>query len=376
MPAFTKPQPPPSPTKTRIAIIGTGSVGSAIAYALLHGSRYSDLLLVDVRHDKRDAQVRDLSDAACAEGSSTRVRAATLRDAGGCDVVVIAAGVKRRRGESAVSGDANAPVLAPHNRSPIPGETRVQQLERTSAILRHIIDGMKPFFLPTTILLIVSNPVDVLTTLAYRLADLPSSQVLGLGTYLDTVRLRRIIAEELKISPESVHADILGTPDYGPQAEFPAWSKAVISGIPISESPMTPTDFDALTEAELAARSRKEGLVVTDVKGAPTFSIASSVARIISAIIYDNKSQIPLFGRLPDQAVSLSVGPMPISHFQEELGCCVSSPAFLGREGVVRPAGVKLQEPEEKKLVGAGVTVGETVERLMEHAAVGGKEEE
>ncbi|KIW73910.1 hypothetical protein, variant [Phialophora macrospora] len=353
MPAFTKPQPPPSPTKTRIAIIGTGSVGSAIAYALLHGSRYSDLLLVDVRHDKRDAQVRDLSDAACAEGSSTRVRAATLRDAGGCDVVVIAAGVKRRR-----------------------GETRVQQLERTSAILRHIIDGMKPFFLPTTILLIVSNPVDVLTTLAYRLADLPSSQVLGLGTYLDTVRLRRIIAEELKISPESVHADILGTPDYGPQAEFPAWSKAVISGIPISESPMTPTDFDALTEAELAARSRKEGLVVTDVKGAPTFSIASSVARIISAIIYDNKSQIPLFGRLPDQAVSLSVGPMPISHFQEELGCCVSSPAFLGREGVVRPAGVKLQEPEEKKLVGAGVTVGETVERLMEHAAVGGKEEE
>jgi L-lactate dehydrogenase len=136
---------------------------------------------------------------------------------------------------------------------------------------------------------------------------------------------------------------------------------------------MSPVDFGAVTEAELAARSRKQGHVIADVKGAPTFSIASSVARIISAIVYDNKAQIPLFGRLPDQIASLPAGPMPISHFREELGCCVSLPAFLGRDGVVKTVDVKLEEPEERKLVRGGVSVGETVERLMENSTVAAK---
>ncbi|EXJ63776.1 hypothetical protein A1O7_00111 [Cladophialophora yegresii CBS 114405] len=346
MSAFFHPQPPPSPTTARIAIVGTGSVGSTIAYALLHGSQYSDLLLVDVNSSKRDAQVRDLSDAACAEGSSTRMRCATLRDAAGCDVVVIAAGVKRRR-----------------------AETRVQQLERTTAILRHIIDGMKPFLLPSTILLIVSNPVDVLTTLALKLTSLPSSQVLGLGTYLDTVRLRRIIAEELKISPQTIHADVLGTNNDSPQAGSPACSTAVICGLPLPES-------NATTDADLAARSWKECHLIATVKGAPIISVASSVARIISAIIYDNKAPVPLFGRMPDHATALPLGPMPINHFQEKLGCCVSLPALLGRQGVVRTVQVKLEEREEKKLARAAVSVRETVERLMGEGTIGGKEEE
>ncbi|OCT53148.1 L-lactate dehydrogenase A [Cladophialophora carrionii] len=353
MSAFFHPQPPPSPTTARIAIIGTGSVGSAIAYALLHGSQYSDLLLVDANPNKLDAQVRDLSDAACAEGSSTRVRRATLRDAAGCDVIVIAAGVKRRR-----------------------AETRVQQLERTTATLCHIVDGMKPFLLPSTILLVVTNPVDVLTTLAYWLTSLSSSQVLGLGTYLDTVTLRRIIGEELKIPPESIHADILGTNDDSPQAESLACSTAVMTGLPVRESTVVLPDFSATAKTELVARSREESHLIANVKGASTFSIASSVARIISAVLYDNKAQVPLFGRMPDHATALPPGPMPISHFQEKLGCCISLPALLGREGVVRTVQVKLEEREEKKLARAGVNIRETVERLLGDGTIGGKEEE
>jgi L-lactate dehydrogenase len=86
-------------SSARIAVIGAGTVGSAIAYALIHGSMYAEILLVDINREKRDAQVDDLMDAACAEGSTTFVRGSNLEDAGGCDIVVIVAGVKRKRGK-------------------------------------------------------------------------------------------------------------------------------------------------------------------------------------------------------------------------------------------------------------------------------------
>ena len=161
------------PTKhmTRIAIVGAGQVGSALAYSLILGNIANELILVDTKAHLRDGQVSDLSDVVCSGNGGTRIRSGTYHDAGQCDLIVVTAG----------------------SRYGI-GETSVQHMYRKVSILRSVVTAMRPFR-PDAILLIVSNPVDLLTSLAQELSGLPLTQVLGSGTLLDSVRLRGLLAE-------------------------------------------------------------------------------------------------------------------------------------------------------------------------------------
>ncbi|EAA58351.1 hypothetical protein AN5842.2 [Aspergillus nidulans FGSC A4] len=161
---------------SRIAIVGVGQVGAAAAYALVLGSIADELLLVDTRAAWRDGQVRDLSDAAYASRSKTRVYSATYREASQCDIVVITAGSKY-----------------------LYGQTSMDYLYRNTSIVRSIINEMKPFR-SDTVLLIVANPVDLMTSLAKELSNLPSAQVLGSGTFLDSIRLRGLLADETGVN--------------------------------------------------------------------------------------------------------------------------------------------------------------------------------
>jgi L-lactate dehydrogenase len=174
---------------SKIAIIGAGSVGGTSAYALLLGSVCCELLLVDTKVDVLDGQVRDLSDATCRENSSKCVRAGTYKEAGQCDIVVITTGSRRSIGKLSIaySNHPGEVLMQPA------GETTLELIYRSTAILHTVIDAMKPFR-SDTILLLVSNPVDVLTSCAQELSGLPKSQVIGCGTFLDTVRLRGILA--------------------------------------------------------------------------------------------------------------------------------------------------------------------------------------
>ncbi|KAL2256632.1 hypothetical protein VTK26DRAFT_1380 [Humicola hyalothermophila] len=163
------------PTTSRIAIVGAGQVGGAVAYALILGAVARELLLVDVRVDLRDAQVRDLSDVAYAAGGSVRVRAATHHDAGQCDMVVITAGSKYSL-----------------------GETSIQHMHRNVSVIRTVVTAMRPLR-PDAIVLVVSNPVDLLTSVAQELSGLPKFQVLGSGTFLESVRLRGLLADKARV---------------------------------------------------------------------------------------------------------------------------------------------------------------------------------
>ena len=157
----------------RVAIIGAGSVGSTCAYVLLLRRITSEILLVDIDSSLQQAQVQDLSDAAFL--SNTKVLPATFREAGQCDIIVITAGAKQRDGES-----------------------RIDLLDRNYIILDSVIKQMKPFR-SDAVLLLVSNPVDVLTCFAQKMSDLPRSQVIGSGTFLDTIRLRSSLAEQAQV---------------------------------------------------------------------------------------------------------------------------------------------------------------------------------
>jgi len=158
----------------RIAIIGAGSVGSTCAYALLLHRVSSEILLVDIDTTLLQAQVQDLSDTAFL--TNTQVRSSTFVEAGQCDIIVITAGAKQREGES-----------------------RIGLLDRNYRILESVIGSMKPFK-EDAVLLLVSNPVDVLTYFAQKMSGLPRMQVMGSGTFLDTVRLRSALAEQIQVT--------------------------------------------------------------------------------------------------------------------------------------------------------------------------------
>jgi L-lactate dehydrogenase len=156
-----------------IAIIGAGSVGSAVAYSLLLRQVVADIILVDINHDLCQAQVQDLSDATFL--SNVRIRQGTLEDAQKADIIIVTAGAKQK-----------------------PGDTRLDLIDRNLRVLKSILQSLQPIR-SDTILLIVANPVDILTLFAQRFSGLPQSQVLGSGTLLDSIRLTRILASKLKV---------------------------------------------------------------------------------------------------------------------------------------------------------------------------------
>lgn len=171
---------------SRIAIIGAGSVGSTCAYALLLRRVSSDILLFDVDKTRLQAQVQDLSDAAFL--SNTRVRPSTAAEAGQCNIIVITAGAKQREGES-----------------------RRDLVDRNYIILQSVIQELSPIK-KDAVLLLVSNPVDVLTYLAQKLSGLPHAQVIGSGTFLDSMRLRSALAEQIQVCKKARASGILGSP--------------------------------------------------------------------------------------------------------------------------------------------------------------------
>jgi L-lactate dehydrogenase len=148
-------------------------VGSAVAYSLLLRQVVADIILVDINHDLCQAQVQDLSDATFL--SNVRIRQGTLEDAQKADIIIITAGAKQK-----------------------PGDTRLDLIDRNLKVLKSILQSLQPIR-SATILLIVANPVDILTLFAQRFSGLPQSQVLGSGTLLDSIRLTRILASKLKV---------------------------------------------------------------------------------------------------------------------------------------------------------------------------------
>jgi len=176
----------PPKLKTTIAILGCGDVGATLAYTLVLQPICSEVILVDLKQDLLEAQVRDLNDATCRGDADVKVRAGTHRDAGQADIVVITAGAKQK-----------------------PGESRLSLLSRNLHILQSIFTSMAPMA-SHTVLLLVANPVDILTYFARQFSGLPESQVLGTGTSLDSARLRGALAHKAEVAPSSIDAYVLG----------------------------------------------------------------------------------------------------------------------------------------------------------------------
>ena len=241
--------------KRRVGIIGTGWVGSSVAISALHSGAVDELLLHDRRADVAEGEAMDLAQGAAFYPTAT-VRTATVEEMADTDVVVIAAGRGGR-----------------------PGESRLDLLRENSALIR---DLGRQFTRYRGIVILVTNPVDILTRMMAEASGLPLARVLGTGTMLDTARLRLVLGRELRLDPHSVHAQAVG--EHGDSGVI-LWSGVRVGGVPLADWP----EWKAEREPALAEEVRSAAYRIIARKGATNHAIGLVAADLLRCLLRDER---------------------------------------------------------------------------------------
>jgi len=306
----------------KVSIIGGGGlVGSSTGFALQCGGIVSQIDLIDLNADQVKGQALDLLHGASLVADQ-RIRATGYEAIPESDAIVITAGLRRK-----------------------PDESRLDLINRNVELFLNIL-GQVSAAGPKkdAIVLVVSNPVDVLTYLAARQLGLPSSQVIGLGTVLDTARFRSLIAEGLNLPPTQVTATILG--EHG-DSMVPIWSTAQAAGLPLDRYP----GWNAATAEALLKRTRGSGAEVIKLKGGAGFAVGLSIRDVIHSIALDQKRILPV-----SSLVNGTYGVRDV---------CLSVPTVVGRRGVESLLEIELWPKEVSALQHSGQVLRETIDAVL-----------
>ena len=307
----------------KAAIIGCGFVGSSIAFSLMQRGLYSELVLIDVNREKAEGEAMDLSHG-LPYAASMQIYAGTYDDIADCAMVILTAGANQK-----------------------PGETRLELIDKNVAILKGIIPELTRRMFQG-ILLVVSNPVDVLTYAAWRLSGFPARRVIGSGTVLDTARLKYQLGRHLDVDSRSVHAVIIG--EHG-DSELAVWGGANVSGIDLNHFCELRGYFDHQGSMQRIYESvRDSAYQIIERKGATYYGIAMAVARIAECIVKDQRSVLP---------VSVCLGGQYGLN-----GLCLSIPSIVGRRGVEQILEIPLSEEESNALHASAKQLQEVIEHL------------
>jgi L-lactate dehydrogenase len=295
-----------SSISSKITIIGAGTVGVTCAYSLVLKGTAQEIVLINRDSKKAEGEASDLQHAV-PFGQPVKVKAGDYKDTADSAIVIFAAGVP--------SGDKE--------------ESRLELLEKNAAVLRECLGKLKAERFQG-VLLIASNPVDVLTYIAQEESGLPHSQVIGSGTVIDTNRLRTLLGEELGVEARSVHGYIIG--EHG-DSSVAVWSGAQVAGMPLTSFPGSAA---LPPHGELLRRVRSAGPEVLELKGNTCYAIASCIERICEAILRNEQSVLTVSVRLS--------GEYQISDV------CLSTPCVLGEKGVMRVLELPLDDAETSDL--------------------------
>lgn len=309
----------------KAAVIGCGFVGSATAFTLMQSRLFSELVLLDVNMEKADGEAKDIAHGIPFAGQM-KIYAGTYDDAADAAIIIITAGANQK-----------------------PGETRLDLVQKNTAIYQSIIpEIVKRDF--GGILLIVSNPVDILTYVALKLSGLPEKRVLGSGTVLDTARLKYALGEHLGVDSRSVHSFIIG--EHG-DSEIAAWSSTNVSGIPLNEFCEMRGHFnhDAAMDA-IAEKVKNSAYEIISKKQATYYGIAMSVKRICECIVRNERSILPVSAMMHGE------------YGIEDI--TLSMPAIVGIGGVETHVPIALSEEEAEKLVESAKKLKEVAKGLIE----------
>jgi L-lactate dehydrogenase len=294
---------------TRVVVVGLGNVGATLGYALLLSGLAAEIVLIDKNHAKAEGEAMDLNHAV-PFAHPTRIWAGTYEDCAGAAVVVIAAGAAQK-----------------------PGETRLDLLQHNAEIFAEVVPRVVEHN-RDCILLIATNPVDVLTQISLRLSGLPAQHVIGSGTMLDTARFRYMLSQHFGVDPRSVHAFIIG--EHG-DSEVPVWSLANIAGMRLEEFCAAQgrtcdwKDLHAIFE-----QTRDAAYHIIARKQATYYAVAAGMMRIIEAILRDQNTVLSVS--------SLVSGAYGISDL------CLSLPSVVNRGGIQKVLHLHLSADEEQKL--------------------------
>ena len=293
----------------KCGVIGVGFVGATCAFTLATSGLFSELVLVDANHKKAEGEAADISHG-IAFSQPCVVRAGGYDDLKECGLIVIAAGANQK-----------------------PGETRIELLGRNKAIMQSIVESIMNVN-KDAILLVVSNPVDLLTYMAQKISGLPAGRVIGSGTVLDTARLKHLLGQYLEIDSRNVHAFIVG--EHG-DSELAVWSSANISGVDLDDyCKISGKDYSQETLDKIYISVRDAAYSIIEGKGATYYGIGLAVKRIAEAIVRDEHSVLP-------------VSSMVDGHYGVS-GLCLGLPCVLGKNGVENVLDIPLNEAEAEKL--------------------------
>jgi L-lactate dehydrogenase len=276
----------------KVAIIGAGKVGSSCAFALAHAGSASEIVLIDMMKELAEGEAMDISHG-IAYLSPATIRTGEYAECQDADVIVITAGTGRK-----------------------PGETRMDLLQRNTGIMRGVLDSI-PEHKPDAVIVMVANPVDVMGYAAIKLSDFAPQRVIATGTILETARLRYMVGQHCNVAPSSVEGYTLG--EHG-ESQVTTWSQVRIAGVAVAEyCKAMGIDWSSETEADIAGRVKSGGADVIKRKGATFYGIAACTSRIVTAILRDEHTVLPVS--------TLAQGAYGIE------GVYISLPTVVGRAG-------------------------------------------
>ncbi len=268
----------------KIVMVGDGYVGSTTAYTIMLGGLFNEIVLIDIDSKKASGDADDMNHGVSFV-KPVSVMAGDWSDCKGADIIVLTAGVGQK-----------------------PGETRIDLLKRNTVVFRDIIGNIMRYAPDDVILLTVTNPVDILTYITYKLSGLPKNQVIGSGTVLDTSRLKYMISRHTGVDPRNCHTYIIG--EHG-DSEVAAWSVTNIAGMSMAEyaqatGKCTPSDLDEMYNA-----TKRAAYEIIDKKGATFYAVALAVSRITACIAGEENSVLTVSsvfdGEYGIKDVSLSI---------------------------------------------------------------------
>ena len=294
---------------TRVAVVGAGNVGATLAYALLLSGLAAEIVLIDANREKAEGEAMDLNHTV-PFAHPTRIWAGDYADCAGAAVTVVTAGANQR-----------------------PGETRLDLARKNVAIFRQVVPRIAEHN-PGGILLIATNPVDVLTYAAWKLSGRPARRVFGSGTILDTARFRYLLSEKFGVDARSVHAYIVG--EHG-DSEVPVWSLANIAGLRLPDfCAANDLVHDHSAMDDIFRQTRDAAYQIIERKGATYYAVAAGLVRIVEAV-------------LRDQSTVLSVSSL-IEDYYGIGDVCLSLPTVVDRGGIERVLRLHLDPSEIEAL--------------------------
>ena len=290
---------------SKVVIIGVGFVGSTAAYALLIKEIASEIVLLDVHKEKAEGEALDLEHSLQFSSPVKISYGSDYKLCRGADIVILCAGAHQK-----------------------PGETRLDLVQKNAGIFKHIVPQIARYN-KDCIIVVVANPVDILTYLTIKYSKFSPKKVFGSGTILDTARFRYMLGDYFKVDPASVHAYILG--EHG-DSEFPVWSAANIAGINLSRF----KKFNKKSMVKVFKKTKNAAYEVIAKKGSTYYAIGLGITRIVNAILKDHNEVLPVSSLINDYYGVKDV--------------CLSIPCVISRDGIKEQLKLPLNVLEKKSL--------------------------